>query len=90
MHRIFFDQYSGEVLGRVSPGRTLADQYIARVNNELHYGTIGGLFTKVPWFIACALVPFFAVTGILLWRRRSRKTRVAAASSQPNHTRNLP
>jgi len=35
-----------------------------------------GLFTKTLWFTACALVPFFAITGVLLWRRRIRRRRL--------------
>jgi uncharacterized iron-regulated membrane protein len=33
------------------------------------------LFTKILWFTACALVPFFAVTGVILWRHRIRRRR---------------
>ncbi len=77
VHRIYFDRYTGEVLGHLRPDDKLASRYINSVNSELHYGTIGGLFTKIPWFIACALVPFFAVTGVLLWRRRARRRTLA-------------
>ncbi len=75
VHRIYFDRHTGAVLGQLLPDDSLASQYLASVNSELHYGTIGGLFTKILWFAACALVPFFAITGVLLWRRRSRRRR---------------
>jgi uncharacterized iron-regulated membrane protein len=71
VHRVFFDQYSGAVLGHLRPADTLADRYLSATNSELHYGTLGGLATQLLWFAACALVPFFAVTGVLLWRRRA-------------------
>ncbi len=80
VHRVFFDQYTGEVLGHLRPDGSLAGRYLAVVNSELHYGTFGGLFTKILWFGACSLVPFFAVTGVLLWRRRSRGQRRRSAS----------
>ena len=75
MHRIYFDRYTGAIVGHLLPDDSLASHYLASVNSELHYGTIGGLFTKILWFIACALVPFFSITGVLLWRRRVRRRR---------------
>lgn len=72
VHRVYFDRYTGAVLGHLRPDDRLASRYLASINSELHYGTIGGLFTKIPWFAACALVPFFAMTGVLLWRRRAK------------------
>jgi len=51
---------------------SFASHYLAGINNDLHYGTIVCLPTQILWFIACALVPFCAVTGFLLWRRRRR------------------
>lgn len=83
IHRVYFDQYSGNVLAQVKPDERVASRYLARYNSELHYGTIGGLATKLLWTAACALVPFFAITGILLWRRRTAK-RVRAQVATPS------
>jgi len=63
VHRVYFDRYSGEILGHLRPDTSLASRYLAQLNSELHYGTIGGATTKILWFAACALVPFFAVTA---------------------------
>jgi uncharacterized iron-regulated membrane protein len=72
VHRVYFDRYTGAVLGHLKPDTSVASYYLASLNSELHYGTLGGRVTKTLWFIACALVPFFAITGVLLWRRRAR------------------
>jgi uncharacterized iron-regulated membrane protein len=80
IHRVYFDRYSGEVLGHLRPDTSLASLYLARLNSELHYGTIGGVTTKILWFAACALVPLFAVTGVMLWRRRRAARRVGQAA----------
>jgi uncharacterized iron-regulated membrane protein len=72
IHRVYFDQYTGALIGHERPDTSVAARFIGVVNSELHFGTLGGLLTQVPWLIGCALVPFFAVTGILLWRRRAR------------------
>lgn len=77
VHRVYFDRHSGKVLSHLRPDKSVADHYLSTTNAALHFGTIGGIFTKVLWFVTTALVPFFAVSGILLWRRRAR-SRAAA------------
>ena len=73
VHRVNFDRYTGTVLGHLQPDTSPASRYLASVNSELHYGTIVGLPTKILWFIACALVPFFAITCVALNHRRARR-----------------
>jgi uncharacterized iron-regulated membrane protein len=80
IHRVYFDRYTGNIIGHLRPDTGAASQYLARFNNELHYGTIGGLVTKAIWIVACSLVAFFAVTGVMLWRRRNPEHRGAGAA----------
>ncbi len=79
MHRVYFDQFSGALISHDRPDAGLAARYLGTINSALHFGTIGGLPTKILWFAACALVPFFAVTGVLLWRRRASSLAKRAA-----------
>jgi uncharacterized iron-regulated membrane protein len=87
-HHVFLDRYDGRLLGRLGPDDNFASHFVARTNKEIHSGAIGGLATRILWLIACLLVPFFAVTGLLLSRRRAlaarRQTRALPASPRPD------
>jgi len=53
-------------------------------NSILHFGTFGGIPSMILWTFIPLLVPFFALTGIFLWRRRTRgrRERIAAFSKR--------
>ncbi len=73
VHRIYFDRYTGEVLSHMKPDDGLASRYISTLNSQLHFGTLLGPANQILWMIASGLVPFFAVSGIVLWRCRARR-----------------
>ncbi len=75
VYRVYFDQYSGEILGSTRPDGSAAERVLNYWNSILHFGTFGGLPSKILWTVIPLLVPFFAVTGIILWRRRTRSRR---------------
>jgi uncharacterized iron-regulated membrane protein len=60
--------------GRVTTmfdGRNLdAHQRIAEMADPLHFGTFGGLATKVLWFVFGAVLTGMAVTGVLIYSQR--------------------
>jgi uncharacterized iron-regulated membrane protein len=72
VHRLYFDRYSGALLGEVRPGDSLADRFITTWNSALHFGTWGGVPSMILWTAVTLAVPFFSVSGVLLWRRRRR------------------
>ena len=41
------------------------------VTDPLHYGTIGGLWTKAIWFLFGLLVSGMAITGFMIWGSRT-------------------
>jgi uncharacterized iron-regulated membrane protein len=52
-------------------GRTLsAHQRISEMADPLHFGTFGGLWTKVIWFLFGALLTAMAVTGTMIYAMR--------------------
>lgn len=79
---ILFDNYSLRVLvnpwtGAVANTRTAADmtvlQVIAHIADPLHYGTFGGLFTKLIWFVFGLALTGMSITGFLIWGKRTVK-----------------
>lgn len=64
---------------RSRPQRSFADRLTAEWAHELHYGTIGGLTTRILYFAACLAVDVLYLTGLAMWFIKRRKRRMAAA-----------
>ena len=91
---IFYDQYSyrldinpwnGEIARAVSPENMNTLQTIQHIIDPLHYGTIGGIWTKAIWFIFGLILSAMSITGFLIWGSRTvkaSKERRAAAQEQ--------
>lgn len=80
---IFFDQYSygvavdpwsGETIVERSPDNMNVLQTLSHIAHPLHYGTIGGLYTKVIWFIFGLLLTGMSITGFMMWGSRTLKS----------------
>lgn len=71
--QVYIDQYSGKILYAYEPHKAPAGKQLTR--NwfvPIHFGEIGGLFTRVLWFLA-GLMPFVLwVSGIIIWRNRKK------------------
>ncbi|MGX9463034.1 PepSY-associated TM helix domain-containing protein [Shewanella sp. A14] len=79
---IFYDQYSygvavnpwtGTVESERTPTTMTTLQTLSHIANPLHYGTIGGLWTKVIWFIFGIFLTGMSITGFLIWGSRTVK-----------------
>lgn len=79
---IFYDQYSyrldinpwnGEIARAVSPENMNTLQTIQHIIDPLHYGTIGGIWTKAIWFIFGLILSAMSITGFLIWGSRTVK-----------------
>jgi uncharacterized iron-regulated membrane protein len=77
---VWFDQYSynvwinpwtGEVAESRVPAQMGALETVMSVTDPLHYGTIGGLWTKAIWFLFGLLVSGMAITGFMIWGSRT-------------------
>lgn len=89
---IWFDQYSYTVwvnpwTGAVADSRVPAQmaglETLMSVADPLHYGTIGGLWTKAIWFLFGLLVSGMAITGFMIWG--SRTVRASRSRAAQNH-----
>ncbi len=52
---------------------------ISHIANPLHYGTIGGIWTKIIWFLFGLLLSGMSITGFMIWGSRTIK----AARTEP-------
>jgi len=77
---IFYDQYSygvivnpwtGVIEGERSPAKMTALQTMSHIADPLHYGTIGGIWTKLIWFVFGVLLTGMSITGFLMWGTRT-------------------
>lgn len=76
---ILYDDYSyqlsvnpwqGNVEASMSPNEMPVLQTLTHIADPLHYGTIGGLWTKVIWFVFGLILSGMAIVGFLIWRLR--------------------
>jgi uncharacterized iron-regulated membrane protein len=79
--RAFVNPWSGEVVTH-TPADMNVLQVIAHIADPLHYGTFGGLVTKLIWFVFGLVLSSMSITGFLIWGKRTVKAaRGARAAS---------
>jgi uncharacterized iron-regulated membrane protein len=79
------DQYSGKVLAVQDSRVAKLGDRIRNSFTPLHYGTFGGLPTRILYIFVGLAPTVLLVTGFVMWRyrRRGNKTVLSRASSQP-------
>jgi len=79
---IFHDEYSygvtvnpwtSEINSERTPDDMTTLQTLSHITNPLHYGNIGGLWTKAIWFLFGVLLTSMSITGFLMWGSRTVK-----------------
>jgi uncharacterized iron-regulated membrane protein len=67
---VFFDQFTGEIIGRYDLAeRSLGDRILPWFG-RLHVGNFGGLGLKIVWFVVGLVPAFLFATGVLVWWSR--------------------
>jgi uncharacterized iron-regulated membrane protein len=79
---IYYDQYSGERL--MSTHHDLAHMGKAYLNwvTPIHYGTFGGLVTRILALLASLVVPVLFITGFVIWWGRWKKRKKVSGASK--------
>ncbi|KXI30072.1 PepSY-associated TM helix domain-containing protein [Paraglaciecola hydrolytica] len=84
---VFYDQYAynlvinpwtGEIEQEISPANMNTLQTIMHIADPLHYGTVGGIWTKLIWLVFGLILSGMSITGFLMWG--SRTVRAAKTS----------
>lgn len=79
---VWIDPANGRVLG-VEKGETLSvHQRISEMADPLHFGTWGGMTTKVIWFLFGLVMTGLAITGIVIYSVRLKKAYTADVALQ--------
>ena len=69
--RTFVNPWTGAVEATRTPAGMNALQTLTHIADPLHYGTLGGLWTKAIWFVFGLVLSAMSVTGFLIWSKRS-------------------
>ena len=76
---VSIDPRDGAVL-MVARGENLSvHQRISEMADPLHFGTFGGLLTKVIWFLFGVVLTGLSVTGVMIYTLRMRRAEVETA-----------
>jgi uncharacterized iron-regulated membrane protein len=81
---VWLDPASGAVAD-VWKGEDLSvHQRISEMADPLHFGTWGGMTTKIVWFLFGAVMTALSVTGIVIFSVRLKKAYIAERTLQPS------
>jgi uncharacterized iron-regulated membrane protein len=69
-YRLSVNPWKGNVEASQSPETMTALQTISHIADPIHYGTLGGLWTKIIWFIFGLILTGMSVAGFMIWRYR--------------------
>ncbi|MDX5405868.1 MAG: PepSY domain-containing protein [Chromatiaceae bacterium] len=88
---LFYDQYAyslsinpwtGDIAHEKSPANMSALQTVMHIADPLHYGTIGGIWTKAIWFVFGLILSGMSITGFMIWGSRTVKAVRASRRSE--------
>lgn len=71
---VAIDPVDGRVTAMLDGGDLSAHQRISEMADPLHFGTFGGLATKIIWFVFGALMTALSVTGAMIYALRLAAT----------------
>lgn len=72
-YRVQVSPWTGEVVSVQTPATMTGLQTLAHIADPLHYGTIGGIWTKLLWFVFGLILTSMSITGFLIWSKRTFK-----------------
>ena len=86
-YKLTITPWTGVIESDIAPHNMTLLQTLMHIADPLHYGTIGGLFTKFIWFVFGILLSGMSITGFLIWGSRTvkagRREQPVATTSQP-------
>jgi uncharacterized iron-regulated membrane protein len=75
--RVAHDPYTGEILQVIDPRQDgSVDRFVDSVAHSWHFGSFGGFWVKLAYFVSCLIGVLLVITGTVVWWKK-RSTRVA-------------
>lgn len=72
-----FDTVTGATLAQIDGSDLNAHQRISEMADPLHFGTFGGIWTKILYFIFGSILSAMSLSGIYIYSARMRKAHAA-------------
>lgn len=69
-YQVSINPWSGAISHQLAPDSMNAVQTVMHVVDPLHYGTIGGIWTKIIWFLFGIMLTGMSITGFMMWSKR--------------------
>lgn len=69
-YKLAVDPWQGNVEISTTPETMSALQTLTHTMDPLHYGTIGGIWTKILWFLFGLMLSAMSIVGFFIWRLR--------------------
>ena len=84
---VIVDPYSGAVLGRQDAADLPLGSRLIQTADPLHFGTFGGLTTKLLWFVAGLVISASVLAGVRIWHLRTTRGRAGPGPPASGITR---
>ncbi len=70
---IVYSLKDGTLLTAIFPNQKTYSQTVYNLMTKLHFGTFGGMFLKIVYFILSMITCFALISGILIWKTAREK-----------------
>ena len=69
-YKLSINPWQGNIEAQQDPDNMTVLQTISHITDPIHYGTIGGIWTKIIWFVFGLILSGMSVAGFMIWRYR--------------------
>ncbi|WP_223668548.1 PepSY-associated TM helix domain-containing protein [Kangiella shandongensis] len=73
-HQAYVNPWTGTVEELRQPDTMNGLQTIVHITDPLHYGTLGGIWTKILWFFFGLLLSMMSISGFVIYSKRTVKS----------------
>ena len=80
--QVFLDPTSATVVSVSRAENPLAGDVFLQTLTKLHFGTIGGIYTKCAWVVAGCIPAILSISGWLIFAYKSKRKRAAGGSTE--------